>query len=284
MALLHPAPAAPSLGSPWPARPAHGVWLMGIVNATPDSFSDGGQWAAVDAAITQAKRLANEGADIIDIGGESTRPGAQEVDAATECMRILPVIEGLRDGGFSTPLSVDTYKAETAEKALLAGASIINDVWGLQRDPEMADVVARYNAGLVIMHNRVERDEKLDILGDIEAFFRTSIASAEKAGISKNRIVLDPGIGFGKTFEQNLVVLRGLPRLHGLGYPLLLGTSRKGFLGLITGREVTNRADATLASSAFGLASGVALLRVHDMAAHYDLARVFAALKDPDLP
>ena len=274
----------PALGAPWPPRPAHGLWLMGIVNATPDSFSDGGKWAALDSAINQAKRLAAEGADIIDIGGESTRPGAQEVDAETECARILPVIEGLKRDGFTTPISVDTYKAHTAEKALKAGASIINDVWGLQKDPAMAGVVADHSAGIVIMHNRASKDEGLDILGDIEAFFTTSLAIAETAGIAKERIVLDPGIGFGKSFEQNLAVLRALPRLVCLGYPVLLGTSRKGFLGMITGRDVTNRADATLASSAHGIASGVALLRVHDMAAHYDLARVFAALKEPDLP
>lgn len=258
---------------------------MGIVNVTPDSFSDGGQFAAQDIAIAHGMALAQEGAQILDIGGESTRPGATFVSARDEQARILPVIGGLRARLPSAVISVDTYKAETALAALDAGATIVNDVWGLQcpaaDDPDgMARLVAERAAGLVIMHNRLERDETLDIVADIERFFAASLAKADAAGIDRARIALDPGIGFGKTFEQNLIAIRALPRLkRTFGLPILLGVSRKGFLGLITGRPVTERMVASVAVGVQGMLDGADILRVHDVAAHRDAAFVIAALR-----
>lgn len=266
------------LAAPWPERPASGVWLMGIVNVTPDSFSDGGRFDETQAAVSQAKRLTDEGADLIDIGGESTRPSAEPVPVAEEIARIEPVLARLKADGFARAISIDTYKAETADVALSLGATIVNDVWGLQRDSVMADVVARHGAGLVIMHNRESKDETLDIVADMERFFAISLERAAKAGIRQDRIVLDPGIGFGKTFEQNLAAIRAIPRLKALGYPVLLGLSRKSFLGLITDREVGDRLAATLAADVLGLVLGADILRVHDVAPHRDAIRVAASL------
>ena len=252
--------------------------VMGIVNVTPDSFSDGGQFSAHDQAITHGQMLLREGADLLDIGGESTRPGATEVSAEDEISRILPVISGLALAQPGCVLSVDTYKASTAEGALKAGARIVNDVWGLQRDGEMAHVVAAHDAGLVIMHNRTTKVPDLDIITDMEHFFGQSLEIAAKAGIPLARIALDPGIGFGKTFEQNLTAIRAISRLKAFGCAVLLGTSRKGFLGLITGRPVNERVIATVATSVIGMLDGADIVRVHDVGAHRDALRVTAAL------
>lgn len=273
-----PHTSSPALLSPWPERPENGVLLMGIVNVTPDSFSDGGRFDQVQAAMAHATLLAGEGADIIDIGGESTRPFAEPVHPAEEIARVLPVIEALGAQGFATPISVDTYRAETARAALNAGARIVNDVWGLQRDAAMAEVVAEAGAGLVIMHNRETKDENLDIVADMIRFFEHSLRLAEKAGIDRGRIALDPGVGFGKSFEQNLAAIRAIPRLKALGFPVLLGVSRKSFLGLITGRPVGDRLAATIAADVMGVMLGADILRVHDVAPHFDAIRVAAAL------
>jgi dihydropteroate synthase len=268
----------PTLLSPWPQRPTSGVLLMGIVNVTPDSFSDGGQFDQVQAAVAQAHRLAGEGADIIDIGGESTRPFAEPVHPEEEIARVLPVLEALRAQGFTTPISIDTYRGQTAKAALNAGAQIVNDVWGLQRDGAMADIVAEAGAGLVVMHNREEKDEAVDICADMLRFFEHSLGLADKAGIDRARIALDPGIGFGKSFEQNLAAIRAIPQLKALGFPVLLGVSRKSFLGLITGRPVGDRLSATIAADVMGVMLGADILRVHDVAPHHDAIRVTAAL------
>lgn len=270
---------SPTLALPWPARTEARALLMGIVNVTPDSFSDGGTFEAHAQAIVHGQRLAEEGAEILDIGGESTRPGADEVPVREELRRILPVIEALAQKGGRSTISVDTYKAETARAALAAGASIVNDVWGLQRDPAMADVVCATNAGLVIMHNRRDVAPEIDIVADIEQFFTRSLGIADAAGIARSRIALDPGIGFGKTLEQNLAAIRAIPRLRqAFGLAVLLGLSRKSFLGLITGRSVGERLPATLAADCYGLMAGADVIRVHDVAAHRDAARVMAAL------
>ena len=275
-----PSPPAVSwpLAAPWPAPGPTGVLLMGIVNVTPDSFSDGGHFADAVRALAHAESLLDDGADIVDIGGESTRPQAEAVSGSDEMARILPVITALHAKRPQAAISVDTYKAATAKAALAAGACIVNDVWGLQREPDIADLAAEAGAGLVIMHNRLEKDPALDIVGDLEAFFERSLAIAARAGIARTRIALDPGIGFGKSFEQNLAAIRAIPRLKALGYPVLLGVSRKSFLGLITGRPVDERLSATLAADVMGMILGADILRVHEIGAHRDAIRVTAAL------
>jgi dihydropteroate synthase len=251
---------------------------MGIVNVTPDSFSDGGFFSQAEAAIRHAETMIEEGADIIDIGGESTRPGASFIAAPEEMARVLPVISALHEKGLTTPISIDTYKSETASAALRAGANIVNDVWGLQRDPLMADIVAATGAGLVIMHNRETRDENLDIVADMERFFARSLEIASKAGIPSDRIALDPGIGFGKTLEQNLAAIQAIPRLKAMGHAVLLGVSRKSYLGLLTNRPVNERLAGTIASAMIGLDLGADILRVHDIAPHIDALAVRQAL------
>lgn len=270
-------PPAP-LAAPWPRRTDGRALVMGIVNVTPDSFSDGGFFSQAEAAIRHAESMIEEGADIIDVGGESTRPGASFVDAAEEMARVLPVISDLHDKALRTPISIDTYKSETAAAALRAGASIVNDVWGLQRDPLMADVVAAAGAGLVIMHNRDARDENLDIVADMERFFANSLDLARKAGIPTERIALDPGIGFGKTLAQNLAAIRAIPRLRAMGHAVLLGVSRKSYLGLLTNRPVTERLAGTIASAMIGLDLGADILRVHDVAPHIDALAIRQAM------
>lgn len=274
-----PLPDVPALSPPWPTAREARVRLMGIVNVTPDSFSDGGRFVAVDAALAQARQLVLEGADILDIGGESTRPGAQEVDDAEEMARVLPVIEALHREAPAQVISIDTSKATVARAACAAGASIINDVWGFSRDAGMAGVAAAFGAGAVLMHNRAEKDEDLDIVADMARFFEAALNRAIKAGVDEARIALDPGIGFGKTLTQNLAAIRAIPALKArFGRAVLLGVSRKSFLGLITGRAVGERLPATLAADCFGVLAGADILRVHDVAAHRDAALVLDAL------
>lgn len=276
---LSPAAEASLLSAPWPKAAEARARLMGIVNVTPDSFSDGGHFHQLEAALNHARTLEAEGAEILDIGGESTRPGAAEVGAEEEKRRVLPVIEALLRENPERVLSIDTYKASVAEAACALGARIINDVWGLQRDGDMARVAAAAQVGVVIMHNRTERDAELDIVEDMKTFFARSLSLAERAGAARSRIALDPGIGFGKTLEQNLAAIRALPTIRAeFGCGVLLGVSRKSFLGLITGREVTDRLSATLAAGTFGLLGGADILRIHDVGAHRDAALVLAAL------
>lgn len=276
---MPPSLASIPLAPPWPAHRAGGARLMGILNVTPDSFSDGGRFAQSGTAVAAAEAMLEEGADIIDIGGESTRPGHLPVPAEIEQARILPVIEALASRRSDCLISVDTYKASTARLALRAGARIVNDVWGLQKDPALAHVVAEAEAGLVLMHNRAEKDESLDILDDMRRFFARSLQLADAAGIAPARIVLDPGIGFGKSQAQNLAAIRAIPALKAMGFAVLLGVSRKSLLGALTGRPVEARLAGTLAASAFGLLQGADFLRVHDVGAHIDLIRVIGALQ-----
>ncbi|MCZ8182232.1 MAG: dihydropteroate synthase [Beijerinckiaceae bacterium] len=252
---------------------------MGIVNVTPDSFSDGGQFGTHAEAIAQACRLAAEGADILDIGGESTRPGAAAVGLEEEVARVVPVIRALAADASLPVISIDSYKAGTTREALAAGARIANDVWGLQREPALADVAQAAGAGLCLMHNRDMKDPAIDIVEDMKSFFARSLAIASRAGIPEDRIVLDPGIGFGKTLEQNLAAIRGIPAIKAeFGHAVLLGVSRKSFLGLLTDRPVTERLPGTLAAGFYGLLAGADILRVHDVAPHRDALRVLAAL------
>lgn len=240
--------------------------IMGILNVTPDSFSDGGKFFDQEAALRQAHRLIAEGADILDIGGESTRPGHLEVSAAEEWGRLEPILSVLTKE-VSVPLSVDTYKAEVAVHALEAGAHMINDVWGLQKDPEMARVAGEYQAPLVVMHNQQGTDYH-HLMGDILKFLRQSIVLASEHGLTGDQVILDPGIGFGKNTQQNLEVMARLGELRALGHPILLGTSRKSMIGNTLNVPVDERLEGTIATSVIGVAAGVDIIRVHDVQAN----------------
>ena len=257
---------------------ASGPLVMGIVNVTPDSFSDGGLFAESEAAILHGLTLAEEGAAILDIGGESTRPGHAVVDAQTEARRVVPVIAAL-SRQTAVPISIDSWKAPVAEAALRAGAVIVNDVWGAQRDPETARAAAQAGAPIILMHNREKIDARLDILDEVRRYLSRSIAIARQAGVPEDRIVVDPGIGFGKTARQNLDLIRDLDRLAELGFPILLGASRKSTLGKITGQAVAaERLAASLSAHLFGASRGAAIIRAHDVRAHVDALKVWAAI------
>lgn len=251
--------------------------VMGILNVTPDSFSDGGQFNAPEAARTQASLMAREGADIIDIGGESTRPGSDPVGEEEELHRVIPVVQTAAETG--RIISIDSYKANVARAAIDAGATIINDVWGCQKDPQMAATAAETGAALIVMHNRTEADPAIDIMDDVLRFLERSIKLATDAGVHETHVITDPGIGFGKTPEQSLICLNQLERLHELGRPILLGLSRKRFIGHVLGNEVTERANATLACNTIGLTKGANILRVHDVAPHVEAVKLFHATK-----
>ena len=274
-------PATDSVGDPAgiPRLPALGrrTLVMGILNVTPDSFSDGGRFAALDAALTHAAEMVAEGADILDIGGESTRPGSSEVGVEEEIARVVPVIERLAKQT-ATPISIDTYKAETARRALAAGAGIVNDVWGLQREPDIARVAADFGAPVVVMHNRREVDPAIDIVADMIAFFERSAEIALKAGIPRHHVVVDPGIGFGKTVEQNLQALKATPELKRLGFRVLIGTSRKSLIGKLIDRGPGERLYGTIASNVVTITLGADIVRVHDVLAHVEAARVADAI------
>lgn len=268
-------------GHRWHFEPGALPRLMGIVNVTPDSFSDGGRHVELEAAVAHAHALADSGAHMLDVGGESTRPGAAPVSAEVERARVVPVIERLARG--RTPISVDTSKSAVAEAALAAGATVVNDVTALG-DPAMAEVVARRGAGLVLMHMRgtpqtMQQGDlsSTDIVAEVAEALAERLAIAVAAGIPREAIVLDPGIGFGKTVEQNVSLLAGLRRLAALGRPLLVGLSRKSFLGALTGRTVDEREAATTAAHALATVEGAHLLRAHDVAAARDAVRVATA-------
>jgi dihydropteroate synthase len=253
--------------------------VMGVLNVTPDSFSDGGRFLDPAAAIEQAHRLAEDGADIIDIGAESTRPygDAAPVDAAEERRRLEPVIDAVI--GLGVPVSIDTMKAEVAAWALDRGVAIANDVWGLQRDAAMADVVAARGAPVIVMHNRDKVDETIDILADMDAFFTRTIAIAEAAGIARDRLVLDPGIGFGKTPAQSLEALAGLPRLARFGLPILVGASRKRFIDFVSPSPPDRRLGGSIAAHLLAVLDGANIVRVHDVAATVQALKVAAAIR-----
>ena len=252
--------------------------VMGVLNVTPDSFSDGGQFIDPTSSVDQARRMAGEGAAIIDVGGESTRPGSEPVSAAEEQARVLPVIAALAAWGEAL-ISIDTYREETARLAVAAGAHIVNDVWGLQREPGIASVAADTGAGLVIMHTGRERDKLTDAMEDQFAFLRASLAIAKRAGVSPAQIVLDPGFGFAKeTAGENLDLMARFQDLHALGRPLMAGTSRKRFIGTVTGRGPAHRGAGTAATSVILRLKGAALFRVHDVAINVDALAVADAM------
>ena len=253
------------------------TYLMGIVNLTPDSFFEHSRKPSPDSALAHARRLVSEGADILDLGAESTRPGYTPVPPDEELARLLPTVKAVC-AACPAAVSVDTTKASVAAAALEAGACIVNDQWGLQGDPDMARVVRDFGAGLVIMHNQTGTDYAGDLINAIRTFFLRSLDLAAKAGIAEGSIVLDPGIGFGKTPAQNLEVVRRLAELNDLGLPLLLGASRKSFLGKILDLPPAERLEGTLASTTAGIAAGVDIVRVHDVLANARAAKVADAI------
>lgn len=255
------------------------TFVMGILNVTPDSFSDGGDHNEVEAAVEHALQMIGEGADIIDVGGESTRPGFAEVSAEEELKRVIPVIKALvNHPDIHVPISIDTYKAEVARAALEAGAHMVNDVWGLQREPEIAKVAAEYKAPVVAMHNQNGTTYDQDIILSMIAFFENSIRIAKEAGLPDSHIFLDPGIGFGKTVEQNIEVMGRLTELHCLGYPILLGTSRKSMIGKILDLPPKERVEGTVATNVLGVMQGMEIIRVHDVLAHVRAIKVTDAI------
>lgn len=240
------------------------TYIMGILNVTPDSFSDGGDYTDVKKAVDHAKKMINDGADIIDLGGESTRPGHEKVGVDEELKRVIPVVKALKEE-LNIKISVDTYKSKVAKESLELGVEMINDVWGLRKDPDMANVIARYNAYVCIMHNQEGTTYDIDIIESMKEFLSESIDIAKKAGIDDKKIILDPGIGFGKTFEQNIEVMSRLSELKTLGYPILLGTSRKSMIGNILDLEPKDRIEGTIATTVLGIKDGVDIVRVHDV-------------------
>ena len=252
--------------------------LMGILNVTPDSFSDGGLFLLKEAALAQAKKLVCDGADIVDVGAESTRPGHDPVTVEEEWRRLAPLLQVLvRE--IAAPVSIDTYKSQIAHLALLAGACVVNDIWGLQRDPRMASVIAESGAGVVVMHNRETTDPDIDIVADMFRFFENSLTLAGKAGVKDSCIALDPGIGFGKSRQQNYQALRAIPKLRLLGFPLLIGVSRKSIFKNITDGLVEGRLLGTLAANLIAATEGAEIFRVHDVLEHRGAFEVLTALK-----
>jgi dihydropteroate synthase len=244
---------------------------------TPDSFSDGGRFQNPDAAIAHAKSMVVAGCDIVDIGGESTRPSASPVSEAEELARVEQVLRALT-GLLDVPVSIDTSKAAVAVRAVEIGAAVVNDVWGLQKDPGMPDAVAQAEAAVIIMHNRTEKDERADILADMRRFFDRSLALAAKAGIPKDVIILDPGIGFGKTSRQNVEAVARIPDLKDYGLPILVGASRKAFLGSLTGDGIEATLIGTVAANLVAAAAGASIFRVHDVAEHVAALRIFHSM------
>jgi dihydropteroate synthase len=272
-----PAPADHPVLPALLSRPTPAV--MGVLNVTPDSFSDGGQFVAPESALAQARRLIAEGADIVDIGAESTRPyGAQPVSFEEELQRLRPVLGEV--AALGTPVSIDSMKSAVVAWALGAGAAIVNDVWGLQRDPDMARVVAEHKAAVIVMHNRDRADPAIDIIRDIEAFFARSLDIAARAGIPGNQLVLDPGIGFGKTPEQSMTVLARLDELREFGLPLLIGASRKRFISTVTPSEPHQRLGGSIAAHVLAMRKGARIVRTHDVAETVQALHVAAAIED----
>lgn len=257
--------------------------IIGVLNITPDSFSDGGQNLSLERAIARALELESEGADILEVGGESTRPGATRLPVNEELGRVLPVLRGL-SGRLRIPIAIDTYKSEVAAAAFEQGVAIINDVSALRFDPALADVAARTGAILVLMHMRGEPanmqkiEPSADIFAEIDADLDRSISLAVSRGVKHNQIIVDPGIGFGKTLEQNLAIINHLDRFESFGVPLMIGTSRKSFIGRLTGREASDRVFGTAASVAAAIIRGAHIVRVHDVSQILDVVRVTDAL------
>ena len=239
------------------------TYVMGILNVTPDSFSDGGKFNNIEAALKKTKELIDDGADIIDIGGESTRPNFEVVKAEEEIKRVVPIIKAIKEN-FDIPISIDTYKSETAKAAIEAGADLINDVWGFKKDKDMAKVAYEYGVPCILMHNR-EKAEYNNLMEDVISDLEESINIALEAGVKKENIILDPGIGFAKTLEENLKVMNNLEKIRDMGYPVLLGTSRKSMIGLTLDLPVDKRLEGTIATTVLGIVKGCEFIRVHDV-------------------
>ncbi len=261
--------------------------LMGVLNVTPDSFSDGGKFNSVTQAIYHARKMISEGADILDIGGESTRPGAAEVSIAEEIDRTAPIIDALRTAGVTTPISIDTRKAAVAKAALAAGAAMINDVSALSFDPELADIAAQSGTPICLMHAQgtpevMQKNPSYgNVVQEVHAYLKSRIETATAAGIARDKIIIDPGIGFGKTLDHNLSLIRNLSAFHDLGCPVLLGVSRKNFIGVIT--DVQDPADRVIGSVTVALTAfsqGVQIIRAHDIKPHAEALAMWRALRD----
>lgn len=252
------------------------TYIMGILNVTPDSFSDGGKFNHLDAALRHAEEMIQEGADIIDIGGESTRPGHTVITAEEEIARVTPVIEAVKNH-FDIPVSIDTYKGLVTEAALQAGADLVNDIWGFKHDRHVAELTARYNAACCLMHNRHEAVYE-DFLGDMVKDMEECVHIAREAGVADDKIMLDPGVGFGKTYEMNLEAIHHVEVLHKLGFPILLGTSRKSVIGLTLELPADQRVEGTVATSVIGVMKGCAFVRVHDVKENYRAIRMTEAI------
>ncbi|MCT2346797.1 dihydropteroate synthase [Niallia taxi] len=250
--------------------------IMGILNVNPDSFSDGGKYNNLDKALKHAVEMVENGADILDIGGESTRPGYIEITAEEEIERVAPIIE-LLSKEVDVPISIDTYKASVARSAMVAGAHIINDIWGAKREPEIATVAADYDAPIILMHNRNDQDYQ-SFIDDVLADMEESINISLKAGVNKDKIILDPGIGFAKNLTTNLEMMRNLDKLVALGYPVLLGTSKKSMIGNVLDLPVSERMEGTGATVCFGIQKGCQIIRVHDVKEMTRMARMMDAL------
>ncbi|MEA4805208.1 dihydropteroate synthase [Acetobacterium wieringae] len=252
------------------------VLIMGILNVTPDSFSDGGKFNNLDASLRQVEKMILDGAEIIDLGGESTRPGHTQISDAEEIERVVPMIEAIRQR-FDIPISIDTYKGSVGAAALAAGADMVNDIWGFKYDPSLAEFTAKYQVPCVLMHNRNNQTYQ-HLMGDIIRDLQESINIALKAGISRDAIILDPGIGFAKDYAQNMETMHHLEDLQTLGYPVLLGTSRKGFIGLTLDLPVTERVEGTVATTVIGIMKGASIIRVHDVLENKRAAQMTASI------
>ena len=254
----------------------HKTYIMGILNVTPDSFSDGGKYNRMDAALHHAEEMIRDGADIVDIGGESTRPGHTVISDEEEIARVVPVIEAVK-ARFDVPVSVDTYKSKVAEAALQAGADLVNDIWGFRHDSRVAELTAQYGAACCLMHNRHEavyQNFMVDMVKDLEI----CVQIARDAGVSEDKIILDPGVGFGKTYEMNLTAINHVDQLHALGFPILLGTSRKSVIGLTLDLPADQRVEGTLATTVIGVMKGCAFVRVHDVKENLRVIRMTEAI------
>ncbi|AWW28102.1 MAG: dihydropteroate synthase [Acetobacterium sp.] len=252
------------------------VLIMGILNVTPDSFSDGGKFNNLDASLKQVEKMIADGADLIDLGGESTRPGHTQISDAQEIDRVVPMIAAIHQR-FDIPISIDTYKGAVGAAALKAGADLVNDIWGFKYDPTLAEVTAAYQVPCILMHNRDNQNYQ-NLMADIKADLQASIDIALKAGISRDAIILDPGIGFAKDYAQNMETMHHLETLQTLGYPILLGTSRKGFIGLTLNLPVTQRVEGTVATTVIGVMKGASIIRVHDVLENKRAAQMAAGI------
>lgn len=255
---------------------ADSTYIMGILNVTPDSFSDGGKYNSTDEALKQAERMVGEGADIIDVGGESTRPGHQQISEEEEIQRTAQIIRLIKER-FDIPVSIDTYKGKVAEAALQAGADMVNDIWGLKYDEKIAGVIADSGVTCCLMHNR-DNTKYHSFMEDVKADLRETLTIAQNAGIAEDKILLDPGVGFGKTYEHNLEILGKLGELKELGLPILLGASRKSVIGITLDLPVTERLEGTLVTTVMGVLAGCAFVRVHDVLANKRVIQMAEAI------